>query len=118
MSKFVLNKSRRGAYNLERMSTSEPPPEPAREDPSRLTKEELSRSGAETISAIGALARLAARNSVSTPLQSTIGTFADYEKTLGSTEDMLKKTMKGMNDMNDALDEISASLKEAAPPPR
>ena len=99
------------------MSSSKPPPEPTREDPSRLTKEELSRSGAETIAAIGALARLAAKNSVSTPLQSTIGTFADYEKTLGSTEDMLKKTMKGMHDMNDALDEISASLTESLLPP-
>ena len=94
------------------MSSSKPPPEPTREDPSRLTKEELSRSGAETIAAIGVLARLAAKNSVN-----TIGTFADYEKTLGSTEDMLKKTMKGMHDMNDALDEISASLTESLLPP-
>lgn len=94
-------------------ASSSPPAEATpREDPSRLTKEELSRSGAETVAAVGALARLVAKNSVSAPLQSTIGTFADYEKTLGSTEEMLRKTMKGMQDMNDALDEIATSLKQ------
>ena len=88
------------------------PSEPPREDPSRLTKEELSTRGAETVAAVGALARLVAKNSVSVPLQSTIATFADYEKTITSTEEMLKKTMKGMNDMSDALDEIASSLRQ------
>ena len=49
--------------------------------------------------------------SVSAPLQSTISTFADYEKTVVSTEEMLRKTMKGMSDMSDALDEISSSMQ-------
>ena len=87
------------------------PRDTPREDPSRLTKEELSTRGAETVAAIGTIARLVAKQSVSAPLQSTISTFADYEKTLGSTEEMLKKTMKGMSDMSDALDEISSSLQ-------
>ena len=78
-------------------SSSETP----REDPSRLTKEELTTRGAETVVALGTIARLVAKQSVSAPLQSTISTFADYEKTLGSTEEMLKKTMKGMSDMCD-----------------
>jgi len=82
-----------------------------REDPSRLTKEELSTRGAETVAAVGAIARLVAKQSVSAPLQSTISTFADYEKTIVSTEEMLRKTMKGMSDMSDALDEISASMQ-------
>ena len=82
------------------------------DDPSRLTKEELSTRGAETIAAIGTLVKLTAKSSASASLQSTVTTFADYEKTLTSTEDMLKKTMKGMNDMSDALDEISSSLKK------
>ena len=94
---------------------AEPTP---REDPSRLTKEELGTRAADTVASIGAVARLLAKSSVNPQLQSTITTFADYEKTINSTEEMLKKTMKGMNDMNDALDEISASLKEALPPPR
>ena len=82
-----------------------------REDPSRLTKEELSTRGAETVAAVGAIARLVAKQSVSAPLQSTISTFADYEKTVVSTEEMLRKTMKGMSDMSDALDEISSSMQ-------
>ena len=60
---------------------------------------------------MGAIARLVAKQSVSAPLQSTISTFADYEKTIVSTEEMLRKTMKGMSDMSDALDEISASMQ-------
>ena len=82
-----------------------------REDPSRLTKEELSTRGAETVAAVGAIARLVAKQAVSAPLQATISTFADYEKTVVSTEDMLRKTMKGMSDMSDALDEISSSMQ-------
>ena len=82
-----------------------------REDPSRLTKEELSTRGAGTVAAVGAIARLVAKQSVSAPLQSTISTFADYEKTVVSTEEMLRKTMKGMSDMSDALDEISSSMQ-------
>lgn len=83
------------------------------EDPSRLTKVELRNRAIETVGAVGELVRATVKSSVSQPLQSVITTFATSDKMIVSTDEMLRKINAGMVDLEEALDEVAASLRHA-----
>ena len=87
------------------------PPRGAGDDPSYHTKVELASRGAECVGAAGNLARLVVKGASSSALKSTLGAFAEYEKTVESTDQMLHKISQGVTDLNDALNEVSISLR-------
>lgn len=84
---------------------------PAPEDPSRLTKFEVRNRMADTVAAIGELAKLTCKSAESAPLQAAISSFAAHEKTVASTDGMLQRINLGLADLEEALDEVSAALR-------
>ena len=97
------------------MSTQLPVGQP--EDPSRLTKVELRNRVSETVGAVGDLARATVKSSASQTLQNAITAFSASEKTIASTDEMLRKINTGMIDLEDALDEVAVSFRHAVNTP-
>ena len=80
-------------------------------DPSLATRGELATRGAECVLAAGTLARLASKAASSPALQSTIASFAEHEQAIESTSEMLHRVNEGMVALDEALEDMSASLK-------
>ena len=76
-------------------------------DPSRAARAELHGRAAETVVAIGQLARLVGKSASSPALQSTVAAFAECESTMDSTQEMLTKIQRGLLDLDVALDECA-----------
>ena len=79
------------------------PSRAARDDPSSHTKWELGNRGAETVAVVGSLARVVVKSASSPALKSTLAAFADYERTVDSTSEMLRKINQGMADLDEAI---------------
>ena len=80
-----------------------------RDDPSRATRAELEARSAESVALVGSLARLVGKAASSPALASTVASFADYEVTIQSTQDMLSKVKQGLVDLEETLDDCEAS---------
>ena len=65
---------------------------------------------------VGALARLVGKAASSPALQSTVASFAEYETTIDSTSEMLKKCQRGLADVDELLDGMSEASTRAARP--
>ena len=85
----------------------------ARDDPSRATRAELEARSAESVALVGSLARLVGKAASSPALASTVASFADYEVTIQSTQDMLSKVKQGLVDLEETLDDCEASAQAA-----
>ena len=94
------------------MSTSErvlPP------DPSKATRAELAARMAESVAAIGALAKFSGKAASSPALHSTVTSFAEHEGMIESTSTMLLKINQGLIDLDAELGEISNALSPSQP---
>ena len=87
-----------------------------RSNPSTHTKSELGNRGAETVGVVGNLARTVVKSSNSPALKSTITAFADYERTIDSTGEMLRKINQGLADLDEAIDEAIVQTAKCATP--
>ena len=77
---------------------------------------ELTSRATESVSLVGALARLVGKAASSPALQSTVASFAEYETTIDSTSEMLKKCQRGLADLDELLDGMSEASTRAARP--
>ena len=109
-----------GSSGGARAMQSPPPPSPStssrRDDPSRATRSELTSRATESVNLVGALARLVGKAASSPALQSTVASFAEYETTIDSTSEMLKKCQRGLADLDELLDGMSEASTRAARP--
>ena len=82
-----------------------------RDDPSRATRAEIAARCAESVALVGNLAKLMGKAASSPALQSTVTSFAEYETTIESTHEMLQKVQRGLEDLEEQLDECAASMR-------
>ena len=87
---------------------------PRRDDPSRATRAELATRAAESVTALGGFARLVAKAASSPALHSTVGAFMEYEGTIESTDEMLRKVHQGLVDLDEAVDDCARSARALA----
>lgn len=64
---------------------------------------------------MGSLAKLVAKAASSPALHNTVTSFADYEATIESTQEMLLKVKRGLDDLEEAVDDCAISLPPAPP---
>lgn len=80
-----------------------------REDPSRASRAEVATRTAESVAALGALARLTGKAASSPALHSTVAAFADFETTIESTHTMLQKINQGLATFDEAIEDLAQS---------
>ena len=80
------------------------------QESARQAKVECGTKAAESVATAGTLARATAKCASSSTLQSTIVTFAEYEKTVVSTGEMLKRIGQGCSDLDELLDDVATTL--------
>ncbi len=68
-------------------------------------------TAAENVVAVGALAHQVCKATTSPALQSTITSFAEYERTITSTEEMLGKISQGLHDLESSFDDVALALQ-------
>lgn len=83
----------------------------ARADPSRATRAELTVRATECVTTLGALSRAVGKASSSPALQSTINSFAEYEPTITSTQEMLRKIHQGLIDLDNAVEDCARAVR-------
>ena len=95
------------------MSTS-----PQAADPSRATRAELAVRAAESVAAVGALARSVGKAASSPALHSTVTAFTEYEQTIEQTNAMLLKVSQGLHDVEEVVDELAEALSGPSSAPQ
>ena len=88
-----------------------------RANPAAHTKSDLANRGAETVAVVGKVAQTVVKSSSSPALKSTLTAFADYERTIDSTGEMLRKINQGLADLDEALDEAVVQTATCAARP-
>ena len=85
-----------------------------RADPSKATRAEVAARATDSVVALGALSKAVAKASTSPALQSTIESFASCEKTIASTDGMLRKIARGLEDVGHSVDACADALSTTA----
>jgi len=76
------------------------------------TRTDLVARAAESVAAAGALARLVSKTASSPALQAQISSFAEYEQTIESTNEMLHRVNDGLLALDESVTELEESITE------